>query len=85
MNLNEQIVYLSSKLKKTQERINKDKEILSTFYDLRNDVVSVSSEARLLPILKHYEEAYSIIINTLKVSFVIRYQILLYHLADMRL
>jgi len=49
-----------------QERINKDKEILSTFYDLRNDVISVSSEARLLPQLKNYEEAYSIIISTLK-------------------
>nr|CAB3260965.1 uncharacterized protein LOC100176502 [Phallusia mammillata] len=49
-----------------QERIEKDKDLLLTFSQLRKEIISVPLDAKLAPSMNHYAEAFGSVIEVLK-------------------
>uniref|UniRef100_F6Z0L7 Mitochondria-eating protein n=1 Tax=Ciona intestinalis TaxID=7719 RepID=F6Z0L7_CIOIN len=50
-----------------QDRIERDKDLLLTFSQLRKEIISVPVDAKLAPALNHYSQAFNAVINALKV------------------
>ncbi|XP_078487219.1 uncharacterized protein LOC100176502 [Ciona intestinalis] len=49
-----------------QDRIERDKDLLLTFSQLRKEIISVPIDAKLAPALNHYSQAFNAVINALK-------------------
>ena len=51
-----------------QDRIERDKDLLLTFSQLRKEIISVPCDAKLAPALTQYSQAFQTVIDVLKVN-----------------